>query len=259
MRRFGTILLTALFALPLYAGISYQVKSETPGGAGDLVGTVRVEGSKFRMEMSEGDGMMFQDNSIVLSDDGGKTMMVLDPAKKEYYRLSLEETFNAMSSLMQSMGGMMEMSIDDSKVDVQSLGAGEAIEGYSTQKYKVDTSYTLNMKVMGMNMGQQVKTETTTWATSELDHGSSFVQMRSFRTGLEELDELIAKHSAAIKGFPLKAVTKSEMTARGKTTTSTTTMTVSNIKEETIPASEFAVPAGYREVDGPLAALQQMR
>lgn len=260
MRHFRTVLVTLFLALPLHAGITYQVASTTEGGAGDLVGTVKVEGSKFRMEMSEGDGMMFQDNSIVLSEDGGKTMMVLDPKKKEYYRLSLEDTFNAMNALLQSMGGMMEMSIDDSNVAVQSLGPGEAIEGYATQKYKVDTSYTLTMKMMGMNMSQQVKSETTTWSTTDLDQSASFVQMRSFRTGLEELDELIEKHAAAVKGFPLKAVTKTEMTARGTTNRSTSTMTVSNLQEANIPDSEFAVPSGYREVDGPLAALeQQMR
>ncbi|MDX1583562.1 MAG: DUF4412 domain-containing protein, partial [Thermoanaerobaculia bacterium] len=183
---------------------------------------------------------------------------VLDPDEKEYYVLSIEDTFNALNSMLENMGGMFEMSVADQSVDVTPLGAGEAIEGYSTQKYQVDTSYTLVMKAMGMNLNQEIKTETTTWATDELDEElAAFVQYRTFRTGMEELDALIDEQVDAVKGFPLKAVTKSQITARGRTNTSTSTMTVTDIEKTDIADGEFEVPSGYRQVEGPMAALQR--
>ncbi|MBW3670109.1 MAG: DUF4412 domain-containing protein [Acidobacteria bacterium] len=260
MRHICTILLAFALTLPLHAGVIYQFKTVTEGNTADMVGTAKVDGENFRLELSEGDGVIFQDNSIIISDDGGKTMMVLDPKKKEYYHLSIEDTLSAMTSMLQSMGGMFKMSIDHQTVEVRRIGAGESIEGYPTNKYKVDTAYTLKLKAMGMNMDQQVKSETTTWSTDELDQQlAAFIQYRTFRTGMEDLDALIEKHIDAVKGFPLKTVTKTEVTARGKTNTSTSTMTVTGIKEADVAASEFAVPAGYSEVDGPMAALEQMR
>ncbi len=260
MRHLLSILITMILAVPVHAGLVYQFKTETEGNAANMTGTAKVEGTDFRIELSEGDGVIFQDRSIVLSDDGGKTMMVLDPKKKEFYRLSIEDTVNAMTSMLQNMGGMFEMSIADQNVDVKPMGAGETLEGYKTTKYQINTDYTLKMKAMGMSMDQEINTETTTWTTDQLDQAlAAFVQYRSFRTGLEDLDALIEKHVDAIKGFPLKTVTKTKITARGKTTTSTATNTVTGIEEANIPESEFAVPAGYREVDGPLEALRQMR
>lgn len=260
MRHFCSLLIAVFLTAPLHAGIVYQFKSMSEGNAADMIGTAKVEGSNFRMELSEGDGVVFKDNSIILSDDGGKTLMILDPKKKEYYRLSIEDTLNAMNTMLQSMGGMFEMSIDDQNVDVRPLGAGETIEGYPTKKYQVNTSYTLNMKAMGMNMSQQVKSETTSWATEALDPNlAGFIQQRTFRTGMPDLDKLIDKHVEAVKGFPMKTVTKTELTARGRTNTSTTTTTVTGIKETNIPDSEFGIPAGYREIDSPMAALENMR
>lgn len=260
MRHICTILLAFAVAMPLHAGVIYQFRTVTEGDTANMVGTAKVEGESFRLELSEGDGVIFQDNSVLISEDGGKTMMVIDPKKKEYYRLSIEDTLNAMSSMLQSMGGMFKMSIDNQTVDVKQLGAGESIEGYPTNKYQVDTAYTLKLKAMGMNMDQQVKSETTTWATDELDQQlAAFIQYRTFRTGMEDLDALIEKHIDAVKGFPLRTVTKTEITARGKTNTSTSTMTVTGIREADVAASDFAVPAGYTEVDGPMAALEQRR
>lgn len=260
MRHICTILIAFVLTLPLHAGVIYQFKTTTEGNTADMIGTAKVEGEDFRLELSEGDGVIFQDNSIVISDDGGKTMMVLDPKKKEYYRLSIEDTLNAMTSMIQNMGGMFKMSIDDQTVEVKPLGAGETIEGYRTNKYQVDTAYTLKLKAMGMNMDQKIKSEMTTWSTDELDQElASFIQYRTFRTGMEDLDSLIEKHIGAVKGFPLKTVTKTEITARGRTNTSTSTMTVTGIREADIAESDFAIPAGYSEVDGPMAALEQMR
>lgn len=260
MRHFFTFLITLILASPLHAGIIYHFSMETQGNTADMVGLAKVEGANFRLEVAEGDGVIFKNNSIVLSGDGGKTLMILDPNKKEYYRLSIEETFSAMSSMLKNMGGMFEMSIDNQKVDVKSLGAGETIEGYSTNKYQVNTSYTLNLKTMGMNMSQQVRSETTTWATDELDSDlAAFVQYRTFRTGMEDLDKLISQNVDAVKGFPLKAITKSEITARGRTNTSTTTMTVTGVETTNVADSEFEIPAGYKQVDSPMAALERMQ
>lgn len=260
MHRLHLIILALCLAVPLQAGVIYEFRMKSQGDAATMRGEAKVEGPRMRLELEEGDGVVFRDGSIVISEDRGSTMMVLDPKKKQFYRLSIEESVGAMRAMLSSMGGMVEMSVSDQKVEVERLGPGEAIDGYPTTKYRIDADYTLNLKALGMDMSQRIRSETTSWTTDRLDRElASFLAFRTLRTGIEGLDELIEKQTGVVSGFPLKTVTRSEITARGRTSTSTTTMTVTNIREAEVPASEFTVPDGYREVDGPLAALQRPR
>jgi hypothetical protein len=49
---------------------------------------------------------------VIISKDGGKTLLVLDTAKKTYYELRLEQLMSSMGNLMKSMGGVVKMSIE---------------------------------------------------------------------------------------------------------------------------------------------------
>ncbi|HEV8659195.1 MAG TPA: hypothetical protein VGS96_11250 [Thermoanaerobaculia bacterium] len=78
----------------------------------------------------------------------------------------------------------------------------------------------------------------------------SFVQLRGFKMGIAELDELMESQTRAINSFPLKQVITSTTTSsRGGSRTWTTTTTISNVKESALPASEFDVPAGFTKTD----------
>jgi hypothetical protein len=262
MHRMILLLAALAVALPLPAGLVYDFQTVTQEGRSSsaLKGTAKIEGTNLRMELSEGDGVIFRNNSIVISEDNGQTLLVLDPAKKEYYRLSMEETFSTLSNLMQGAGSMFEISIDNQKVDARDLGAGETIEGYPTKKYVVHAEYDLNMRMMGMKRSTSIRSETETWVTDRLDTGgAAFIQQRAFKTGIEDLDSLIDKHVEAMRGFPLKSVTNMTTTAGRRTSTSKTTMTVTDVRETAVAASEFVVPSDYREVDSPMAGLQNLQ
>jgi hypothetical protein len=262
MKRMILVLAAFIVALPLHAGLIYDFQTVTEEGRSSsaLKGTAKIEGTNLRMELSEGDGMIFKNNSVVISEDNGQTMLVLDPKKKEYYRISMEQTFSTLSNLMQSAGGMFDISIDNQKVDVRDLGAGETIQGYPTKKYVVHAEYDLNMRMMGMRRSTSIKSETETWVTDRIDvGGAAFLQQRAFKTGLEDLDSLIDKHVDAMRGFPLKSVTNMTTTAGRRTNTSKTTMTVTDVRETSIPASEFVVPSDYREIDSPMAGLENLQ
>lgn len=262
MKRFLSAL--ALFLLctaTLFAGVQYDFSSVTSGRGGTTMsGTASVEGARMRLELAEGDGVLFKDGSVVLSSDGGKTLLVLDPKSKTYYELQLEQVFKALGSVMKSMGGMIQMSVDNQKVDVQQAGDGGKIEGYSTRKYDINAAYDLNMKIMGMNSSSHIESTTESWATDELSADlMTFVQMRNLRTGIDGLDELLAAQTTGVKGFPLKQVTTTKTTQGKKSNTQTTTVTVVNVRDSDIPASQFEIPSGYSEGESPLAALEQLQ
>ncbi|HSN69159.1 MAG TPA: DUF4412 domain-containing protein [Thermoanaerobaculia bacterium] len=261
MKRTLLALLLLLVAPILRAGVTYDFSMATKGGAAPtLSGTASVDGASSRVELTRGDGFLFKDGAIVLSADGGKTLRVLDPKAKTYYTLSFDDLFATAGALMKSMGSMMRLSISNQKVDVKSAGPGEKIEGYATRKYEIATSYDMKMTVLGSEMASSIAMETAIWATPELDADYAvFLQDKSIRTGIEEIDSLIAAQSQGVKGFPLRQITTMRTTQRGKTVEQTTTMTISKIRTGAVDSAAFAIPKDYTEGKSPLQDLQQMK
>lgn len=261
MKRLLLALLLLLVAPLARGGVTYDLSMSTKGGAAPTFsGTASVDGARSRLELARGDGILFKDGSVVLSADGGRTLLVLDPKAKSYYKLSFDELFATAGALMKSMGSMMQLSITNPKVDARAAGPGGKIEGYATNKYEIATSYDLKMTVLGSEMASRVEMETEIWTTPELEAGYAvFLQDKSIRTGIPEIDTLITAQSEGVKGFPLRQVTTMRTTQRGKTDEQTTTMTVSKIREGAIDKAAFSVPAGYTEGKSPLQDLQQLR
>lgn len=258
MKRLFVMLLVALFAGSLVAGVTYDFSSVTTGKGGtEMSGKAAIEDGKSRMEFVKGDGILIPHGSVVVSNDGGKTLTVMNPKKKTYYEISPEGMMQGAAAAMKSAGGLVQMNFSNESVDVKQEGAGGDVEGYPTMKYTVTTSYDMSMKIMGMKNDSKVRTVSEVWATEKLPvEYMTFVQQKGFKTGMEGLDRMIAKQSAAMKGFPLKQVmTTTTTAANGKSQTNTTTLTVTNIEKATVADEQFEVPAGYSEVDSPLAGI----
>jgi len=243
-----------------YAGVSYEFDLKNDKGRGEMSGSAAIEGQKMRLDLRKGDDVLFKDGSIMISTDGGKSYTVLDPKKKEYYEVNLEQLLSTAGSMLNSMGGMLKISFENHKLNVTGGEDGGTIEGYPTKKYVSDSSYDLVMEIFGKKNVQKVSTHTEAWVTTELDEQyTTFVQQKGFKTGMEDLDKMIEKETAAMKGFPLKSIIKSTTTnPKGKSDVSTMTMTVTSIKEAAVPDDRFAIPSGYERVDGPAEAMQQM-
>jgi uncharacterized protein DUF4412 len=262
MKRFFILLAIVSLSTTAFGGLTYKVQSSTNGLRNvTIAGTVAVDGSRMRMDVTSGDNLLFKDNSVVLSNDGGKTMTVLDPTNRSYYELQLDQVVGSTGSMLKNLGGMVKLSFDNPKVSVRNEGNGGAIEGYRTQKSVLDTSYDMNIDAMGQKMTSHLTMTTESWMTDELSSEfSSFLQTRGFRTGVENLDKLIDAQREALKGFPLKQVSTVHLQREGNDVTMTTTATVTNIEKKTLDAAQFAVPAGYTKVDDPITKmLKQIR
>jgi hypothetical protein len=88
------------------------------------------------------------------------------------------------------------------------------------------------------------------WSTDQLPAEGFRVWLRPdrTRTGNTGLDEMLTGEMAKLQGFPLKMVTKSTTTTgKGKQQKSTSTMEVTTLRSESVPATMFDLPAGYEE------------
>jgi hypothetical protein len=249
-----------LVCAPAFAGLTYKAQSETTGlRNATIIGTVSVDGTHLRMDVAQGDNMIFKDNAIVLSNDGGKTMSVLDPASKTYYDLQLQDLVGSATSMLSKMGDMVKVTFDNPHVTVRDAGDGGKVEGFPTRKFVLDASYDMNIDALGQKITSHMSMNTETWSTSELSADmSSFLQLRGMRTGIDVVDKLIEAQGTAMKGFPLKQISTIKVSqGGGSDMTMTTTATVTDIARKNLDGSTFAMPAGYTKTDDPVTKMMK--
>ncbi|HEX2251835.1 MAG TPA: DUF4412 domain-containing protein [Thermoanaerobaculia bacterium] len=250
-----SFLLVAAGAAPVWAGIHYRAETRVEGDGQKQRTVVEgwVEGGKAKILFHEADTPVTRQGTYLLTSDGGETLYLVDPEEKTYTEWDLEALLQTFGAVMESMGPMLNLRIDN--VEVARLGQedGPAMHGLPTTHTTYRTEYDMTIKVMGMSRANHVESTQEVWSTTALDAAGLGVWLRNVpTTGFEDLDELVAAEMGQVQGFPLKAVTTAVTTGqKGKrSTTSTTTMEVTSLDTSaSIPDSTFALPEGYTRTE----------
>jgi hypothetical protein len=245
---------TLALAVPLFAGVTYTAKTTSEGGRGaahaNAVVKAWVSGDKAKIEFEESGNPMERKGMYIVTSDGGKTMYMVNPQDKKYFKWDME-------GMMGMAGGMMKMMhLKFSNPKVEELGSepGGVILGMPTTHYKYRTSYTMEMSMAMMHRKTSTVNEQDIWTTSKLADPGLGVWLRKTppKFNNEELDNLVKAEMGKMKGFPLKTVSKITNTdEKGRTEVTTTTMEVTELESASVPDSTFAIPAGYEEAAMP--------
>lgn len=258
MKRIVVAVAFVALAQSAFAGLSYNFESVTKGlRQSTISGSAQAEGERFRMSIARGDGFTFADNSFVISHDGGKTLLVGDPASKTYYQLDLGAASGSAASLFKQLG-FLNFRITDPKVTSRDLGKGETIAGYPTQRNQVSSSFAMSVGsgTQGMKIGISMSTDS--WVTDRIPAAlTNVLQKQNIATGIPEIDKMIAAHSANAKGFPLKQVTTLRIEQNGRTNESVTTTMIRNVAQKTFAVTDFALPSGYKKTLSPLEKMMK--
>jgi len=232
------------------AGVYFRSVTKTEGehAAGSAI-TVKawMSGDRGKVEFLESDNPMLEAGSYFLTQDGAATMILVDPKDKTYMKWDMAAMMGVASSAMK----MMNMKYSEPKVEVLSEENGGLVAGLPTRHYKVRTSYTTEMKFMGMKRSSSVVTEEDIWATSELVEAALGMWLRKEppKSGDEQFDAFVAKQMNVVKGFPLKRISVTTTTTdKGKPQVTKMTMEVVELQAMPVPASTFQIPPDYREV-----------
>ena len=253
MKQSFAVAIALLAAVSTFAGVTYEFKSVT-GGITDqtIAGSVRAEGSSMRIDFTTGDGTLFTTGSYALST-GGSKLTVVDPAAKTYYELDTDALLGGADALLGQFGGAVKFEVKDPKVKVTAGGAAGTVAGFPAQKSRVDSSYAMVIDAFGQKIDIAMEMGTDVWWTDKLPADAmTFLQARSFKTGVEAVDKMLAAQTAAVKGFPLKQVTTTKIVMNNNPITTTSTSEVTNVKQGKVDPSVFAKPAGLKKIDSPL-------
>jgi Domain of unknown function (DUF4412) len=250
----ATVALAAL-ATPARAGIFYraQTTTEAPHGRQDtVVVEARVEGTKSRIEFKEGRNPLTKAGTYLLTTDGGKTVYLVNPDEKTYAAWDIEAMARFAGNAMEGMGGLMQMDISDPKVEKLLEEDGGTIVGLPTRHYRYRTSYSMQIKIMGIKRATNVESVQDFWSTTDLGEAALGVWLRKEPpvTGNEQIDRLVRAEMEKVHGFPLKVSTVSTSVGqKGKESTTHTEVEVTELRrdEPAAPASTWEIPSGYQE------------
>jgi hypothetical protein len=209
-----------------------------------------IDGPAAKIEFEDQKGTMFKAGSYLVTKDAGRTLYLVDPKEKAYSKWDLEAMFASMAALLEGAGPLLNL--DFSNATSQKLGEddGGTLLGYPTRHYRWQSGYDMKMSVIGIKRQYHIEMVQEFWSTDQLDAEGFKVWLRPDRskTGSTAFDELLAAEMAKVEGFPLKTVTKSKMTTgKGKEQNSVSTTEVTTLREESVPAPTFELPAGYEE------------
>ena len=158
-----------------------------------------VDGANARVEFIESDDdSLFAEGGYLLTNDGGGTVYLVNPAEQEYMTFDLDALFGLAGSLMSAMGGVMDMSFEDVTTEQLEQEPGGELLGYPTTHYVYRSAYTMIITVMGFRRTMRTESTTEIWCTDQLSAAGFRVWLRPdrMRTGNEELDAARNHHVA---------------------------------------------------------------
>lgn len=214
----------------VFGGVAYRFNTVTTGLAEQrMSGSVESDGSRIRVNIDAGSGMNYPNGSFLLAD--GNHVCVFDPTTKTYY----DVTFDLLTPLKSFLGDAVSMSNEHSSA--RDLGNGHGV---------TQTSYDMNVALMDKKVKMHVDVTTESWTTDKYPSGAS-------------IGKVLTPDPHAPKGFPLKQVSTVRVDQNGQPLEVKSTTTVTDIVTKPIPATDLAMPAGYRKVESPIEkAMKQL-
>jgi hypothetical protein len=255
-------------AAPMAGGTTYEfvVRSQTGNKESVMLrGRGTFAGNDGRIDIAEassagGSEVFGAKGSYFLVLDGGKKMLLVDPTNKHYMAWDMASMLGAMSKMVNALGGLVKMEMSDVKIDAQSLGAGETIQGYPTVHYRMVENYTMSAKVFGRSSKSRSETTTDYYFAPALKNlanpfvSSSKAMAQSFDmfNNPDYKSQMSAAHAKIQFGVPVKTLVRTVSTdEKGKQTVSMVTSEMVNFKNIDVPKSTFAIPEGYAMVEMP--------
>ena len=254
-------------AAPASAGLVFTQEIKGEGEAAKFQNmTMRswIDTGGAKMEFVSSANPMMGAGTYLLIQQDADAMLLVNPKEKTYASFDVGQMMGSMGQMMGGQEGI-KMSFSDPIVEKLVEEDGGVLLGRPTRHFRWRTRYTMTMAMpMGMSMVMATDQTQDIWvADIALDARimRSFENIGAGASLPPEFQKLVEAAKQQQKGFPLKMVTVSstkstgtgmmaKMMARsGSEEPSTSTMLVTELSEERVPASVFAIPAGYTETE----------
>ncbi len=233
-----------------------EVSNGSPPPAMEVEGW--IEGEKAKISFLEtGGNPVIPEGSYLLTQDSGRSFLLVDPEKKTYSEWDLDAMLQMAGSMMNSLGPIMKFEVEEPNVEILSEEKGDPILGKSTRYYKIRTTYNMKMKVIGIKRNMETETLQELWTTTDIDDDAfgAWLRKEPPSTGNEELDKLIISEMDQTEGFALRSIieTRTVSGKKKKEDTSRSRTEVTELEERNIENDTFELPGDFQQTESPAA------
>jgi hypothetical protein len=262
VRRVAALSILALAALPLAAEDLTIVSKSTHNQDPPQVTTSYISSDKVRMAQADG-------SELIAEPAAGKFTMI-DNRKKEYYvvtKQEMEAASAAMAAKMKELEPQMKKAQEQMKslppeiqqkmagmmggmaasVTVTKGPGGRTIAGYKCDNWTI--------AIGQLSKTEQCLTTDVTYPPELWEAYRDFAA--SWKTSMASMGPMaqsikdMQEKTKDMKGLPLASMTTVNVMGR----TSTDSQEVTEVKKGPVPASAWQIPAGYKQVDSPMARM----
>lgn len=238
LSQFMAVLVFLLAAFPASAGSRFDFVVEAPGYT--YKGKMALDGRRLRLDISEGNHPLFNENISIISREGGTEVLVIDHESRTYFQRQVA----LIGGPLPASRGMGKSTLRRSRVwkSREALNDG----GPAKERHIVHADYTIDMDLgAGEKFDAHVKMEATFDIDPEIDnYAHPWGIQYAAKTGFEKLDNALVRNIP--NRLPLRqVVSASRRIADGPVITETLTVTITNVTEADIPNGEFYAPDGY--------------
>lgn len=242
------VLAVVFLAAVANAGVYYEAKTTGEGkGAKMQAAVVKawVSGDQAKILFESSENPFAKSGTYLLTTDGGQTLYLVNPKEKTYSRWDM----HALMGTAAAMGQMMQLEISEGKVEKLEEKPGGVIAGLPTTYYKFRQTYRQKVRFLMMKQDKQVEQIHELWVAPKLvEKALGAYLQKTPRTPSEEFNKLLALEYEKVQGFPLKRRTVTT-TKNGATETQVVTTEVLTLQMTPVPASTFALPPDFKEVE----------
>ncbi len=251
----GVLVAAMISTAPAWAGVTYSIAIKNQGGSdqgpGNSLAQVSADGGQAKMVWQQTNNPMFTKGSYMLVNEKGE-MTFVDPTKRTYSKFDFAAMMENVEQMMGAAAQLgFKMEVENPKIEKVLEEPGGEILGYPTTHYRWHTTYTMVFRMIKPMPDRKTPADIMedTWTTTAFQVPSATTNaLTSMASGpmMGELRKIVDLAKAKMTGFPLKTVTVTKG-AHGRD--NRTIIEVSDLKKADIPASTFAIPADYTEVD----------
>ncbi len=245
---------------------SVTTTSDAPGQAAGTGKASRmrmtIHGNSIRYDNLEGISAAIptsSPNAYALVHGGGLTFYTVDTVKKEFSKIDFKAMAEEMSDAFAALESL-NMSVSDATSEVDSLGPGEAVLGYRTNRWRSIQKMTMSASMGSDTMAMAIEMHSDALYAPDLDSvlaaaawqmSDSLTTLGPFAAMLPKglVEKLQATQEKLPKGMPIRTIAKQIVMMGPMDMTTTTTTEITKVERVKHPGSFFAVPSGYKEVE----------
>jgi hypothetical protein len=174
---------------------------------------------------------------------GGSTITVVSPAQKKYFELPGDQAAE------QSLGKLLHMQFSNVSIGVERIQPDTGVQEMQAHHWRITDTYTQKVSVLLISATSHVQWVMDYYMVPDFkDDIDPFVHVGGILTYVGSQDYRTKMQAALAQmepGVPILSVERMTSTDNRGAGQSMLVSRVTNISRDTVPASVFAIPAGY--------------